>query len=99
MEDTAGQVGEIGEIGDLRATSRGSRNWSATRNRSAQRVGIGVCADITCAGSPRIGMQRFGAVAVALRWCDCPIPGLRRGQEGQCLCRERPRSIARAGNH
>jgi len=46
----------------------------------------------------RIEMQRFGAVAVALRWCDCPIPGLRRGQEGQCRCRERPRSTARAGN-
>jgi hypothetical protein len=41
MEDTVGQAGEIGELGDLRATSRGSRNWSATRNRSAQTVPFG----------------------------------------------------------
>jgi hypothetical protein len=41
MEDAAGQAGEIGEIGGLRATSRGSRNWSATRKRSAQTVPFG----------------------------------------------------------
>jgi hypothetical protein len=41
MEDAVGQVGEIGEIGDLRATSRRSRNWSATRNRSALTVPFG----------------------------------------------------------
>jgi hypothetical protein len=34
-------VGQAGEIGDLGATSRESRNWSATRNRSVPTVPFG----------------------------------------------------------